>query len=314
MPAIDSTPASWSERLGWAFDLIDEDPDIRARAHERLKAVGERRSEALAAFNHTWMVAGRWNWTPTVAAASDRYIAACRHVLPDALWENAFADELPAWPGLPYALLYLEWEIRFPDEWMAHGKGWGTKQGKLRKLGQAAARLPMFAIHKLIDLLGLVVQREHRIWDDEYARLARALPADLVRARLDPLAESADFTTRSRAGYLLWLLDNPQLPHPKPSQWRTWLASTIRLPICAACGSSGKPVLYGLPVPEARQAAEMDLLVLAGCFHPDDAPLWQCPSRHQWPGEEPLWRAAIDIALHTAAARPACMNSSGAAR
>lgn len=51
MPEIDSTTGSWSEWLGWAFDVIDEDPDIRVRAHERLKAAGQRRSQALAAFN-----------------------------------------------------------------------------------------------------------------------------------------------------------------------------------------------------------------------------------------------------------------------
>lgn len=305
---------SWSDRLGWTFSLIDEDPGTRMRAHVRLKAAGERRSEALAAFNHTWVVAERWNWTPSVDAAHERYIAARRQVLPDALWENVSAAELPSWPGLPYALLYLEWELRFPDEWMTHGKGWGTKQGQLRRLTHGAAELPMVVVYRLIDLLCLVVRREHRTGDDEYVRLARALPADLLRARLKPLAELTDFTTNSRAGYALWLLDNPQLAHPKPSQWRAWLAATISLPSCAACGGSSKPILYGLPVPEAWQAAEMGSLVLAGCFQPDDAPLWQCPSRHRWSGEQQLWRAAIDVALNAAAARPAGTNGYGAAQ
>jgi hypothetical protein len=45
-----------------------------------------------------------------------------------------------------------------------------------------------------------------------------------------------------------------------------------------------------------------------------DVPRWQCPSEHRWPGEDRLWRAAIDITLDAAAAGPADMNSDGAAR
>lgn len=289
--------ADWDARLSWAFDLIADDAHVRAWAHERLATAGQVRSEALHAFNHTWTVVEQWMWTPRVKATNDRYIAARRLVLPDALWENVAREELAAWGGLPYALLYLEWEARFPDEWMAYGKSWGTKQRQLRQLTHSAATLPAWACGKLIDLTVLAVQREHRIWDGEYARLARILPPDLLHERLAPLIDAADLNTRWRAGYLLWLLDHSELPHPKSSQWRTWLARTITMPPCTRCGQIGKPILFGLPTPEARHAAQQDLLILAGCLQPEAPPRWACSDGHQWSTSDQLWQAAIRMII-----------------
>jgi hypothetical protein len=218
MPGMLFAVTTWDDRLSWAFGLIDGDPQLRARACQRLELARRQRSEALTAFNHVWMVQEHSHWTPAVALANEKYLSARAEILPDALWGNVSGG------GLRYVLLYLEWEARYPDEWMAHGKSWGTKQRQLRELTGSAGTLPEWAQDKLIELLGLVVPRAQRLGDGEYARLARVLPPARVRAELAPMAESDDFTVRSRAGYLLWLLDDPELPHPKTAQWQRWAA------------------------------------------------------------------------------------------
>jgi hypothetical protein len=73
-----------------------------------------------------------------------------------------------------------------------------------------------------------------------------------------------------------------------------------RAPACPTCGHPAVPVLYGLPVSEAAQAAEEGRIVLGGCFPLD--PNWAClgPERHAWrSGEDndPQWRSAVGAAL-----------------
>jgi hypothetical protein len=71
-----------------------------------------------------------------------------------------------------------------------------------RPATHAAAELPAFAVHKLIDLACLVVQRQHRTWDDEYARLARALPVgrhhDIGKPLKPPITRLRDFIDARR--------------------------------------------------------------------------------------------------------------------
>jgi hypothetical protein len=51
---------------------------------------------------------------------------------------------------------------------------------------------------------------------------------------------------------------------------------------CPTCGSPGIPLIFGLPIPEARLAAQNGELALAGCLRPDAPPDWQCPQDHRW--------------------------------
>ena len=52
---------------------------------------------------------------------------------------------------------------------------------------------------------------------------------------------------------------------------------------CPECGMTGVPLLFGLPVQEARDAAAHGQLALGGCLVPDEeAPNWQCPREHRW--------------------------------
>ncbi|WP_234041002.1 hypothetical protein [Micromonospora coerulea] len=62
------------------------------------------------------------------------------------------------------------------------------------------------------------------------------------------------------------------------------------IPACPECGAAGVPLLFGLPVPEAVDAAESGDLALGGCLLPDQPPNWQCPQRHRWhDADEGAW-------------------------
>ena len=51
---------------------------------------------------------------------------------------------------------------------------------------------------------------------------------------------------------------------------------------CPQCGAEGLPLLFGLPVRHAVEAAEAGELRLAGCFVPEgEVPNWACAS-HTW--------------------------------
>ena len=48
--------------------------------------------------------------------------------------------------------------------------------------------------------------------------------------------------------------------------------------------------MFGLPVPEAREAAAEGDLALGGCVVSADPPNWQCPRQHRWhDADEQAW-------------------------
>jgi hypothetical protein len=56
--------------------------------------------------------------------------------------------------------------------------------------------------------------------------------------------------------------------------------------------------MFGLPVPEAREAAQDGRLALGGCVEPEDPPNWQCPRLHQWrDASESAWRQRLTEVL-----------------
>src|SRR5687768_4023756 len=62
------------------------------------------------------------------------------------------------------------------------------------------------------------------------------------------------------------------------------------IPSCPECGAAGVPLMFGLPVPEARDAAEDGRLALGGCVVSPSPPNWQCPRRHRWrDADEQAW-------------------------
>lgn len=69
-------------------------------------------------------------------------------------------------------------------------------------------------------------------------------------------------------------------------------------PVCSACGADGVPLMFGLPVPEARAAAEAGDLALGGCVVVDERPTWRCPRGHEWHDpDQRLWDARLLAAL-----------------
>ncbi|WP_405931666.1 hypothetical protein [Streptomyces sp. NBC_00827] len=215
----------WSERLAWAYGLTAPDPAERAAALVRL-AGARREADAALLRVHRASQPSRWlrrkarDW----AAADKAYGEAASRSLPQALWSKPYSQEISTWPGLPFALLYLEWEVRYPREWTRHAKAWGTKQTLIREVATAGHDHRSRA--KLIDLVGLVVERSYRCKDREYVRVARAVDGDELRDRLRRAHRSENPTARLHAGYVLWLLDRPEIPNTR-HVWRTWLAGTL---------------------------------------------------------------------------------------
>jgi hypothetical protein len=216
--------ADWARRIGYTDGLTSGDPSERAIALAHLTAARERVDEALARFNEGWFQAqdlGRlpeWYQEPEARRLMAAHAEARRHAYPDALWTRP-RGPLTDWPGLPYALRYLEWEALFPREWTLHGKKWGTKQHLIRDLARDDHRDPERA--RLVRLVTAAVSRAYRCKDREYVRIARAVDGDDLRAGLTTAADSDNPWARLHAGYVLLLLDDPALPNSRRT-WRTW--------------------------------------------------------------------------------------------
>lgn len=88
------------------------------------------------------------------------------------------------------------------------------------------------------------------------------------------------------------------------------MADTQVQAACPRCGEPGKPVLYGLPTPAAREAAIDGYLITPGCLEPEEADDWQCKNGHGWRiGDKVLWDAAVRLRLR---GRPRCPICGGA--
>ncbi|MFB9660220.1 hypothetical protein ACFQS3_10675 [Glycomyces mayteni] len=216
--------AEWARRIGYTLGLTSADPGERAIALARLAAAREGVNEALARFNEGWFQArdlGRlsgWYQEPETRRLLAANSAAQRHAFPDALWNRPHGP-LTDWPGLPYALQFLEWEARFPREWTLHAKKWGTKQDLIRDLARDAHRGAVRA--RLVRLVTDAVARAYRCKDREYVRIARAVDGDDLRTALATAADSDNPWARLHAGYVLRLLNDPTLPNSRRT-WQIW--------------------------------------------------------------------------------------------
>ncbi|MEU0337262.1 hypothetical protein [Streptomyces sp. NPDC006193] len=211
----------WSEDLAWAYGLVSPDPAERAAALDRHARARTEAEEAWARLHE-----GR---LPRLLsrARMRAYRRACGRCFPGALWSGSgYAHgEISAWPRLPLALLFLEWEARHPQEWTEHAKAWGAKQTLIRDLAATGHDRHLRA--QLVDLVDLVVQRAYRCKDREYVRVARAVDGDELRDRLHTAQRSDNPAARRHARYVLWLLDRPGTPNTR-HVWRTWLREAER--------------------------------------------------------------------------------------
>ncbi len=214
----------WAERFGWAYGLVAPDPAERAAALVRLDRARREAEDAVLRVHQAWLPTPWLRFkTRDRRAAQRAYEAAAGRSLPEALWGKRAAAEISTWPGLPFALLFLEWEARYPQEWTQHAKEWGTKQSLIREL--ASADHDDRARTKLVELVDLVVQRPYRCKDREYVRVARAVDGEDLRARLHRSHRSENSWAQLHASYVLWLLDRPEVPNTR-HVWRTWLAGS----------------------------------------------------------------------------------------
>jgi hypothetical protein len=224
------TQTAWVEELAWAQGLISPDPAERAAALERH---ARARGEAEAAFDrlHEGLFI-RLLFGIRMRA----YQAAAARCFPGALWSRGdyARGEIGTWPRLPLALLFLEWEARFPQEWTEHAKDWGAKRVLIRDV--AATRHDQVLRARLVDLVELAVQRPYRCKDREYVRVARAVDGDDLRDRLRRAQRSESPAAQLHASYVLWILDHPETPNTR-HVWRTWLADR---PALERQGTSGR--------------------------------------------------------------------------
>ncbi|WP_426567388.1 hypothetical protein [Streptomyces canus] len=217
---------AWRARLGWAFGLIADDPAQRTAALAHLHTARRNTEEALDRFNELWSLTRPLGTDeqyrePAFKRAWEVYVDVRRHSLPEGVRDRPSRARIKECPGLPYALVFLEGEVRYPQEWTEHAKTWGTKEGLIRDVAvpdhDQAVRV------KPPDLVESVVQRAYRCMDHEYVRVARAVDSEDLRRRLGMAAQSDNPWARLHAGYVLWLLDRPDVPNTR-HVWRTWLA------------------------------------------------------------------------------------------
>ncbi|MER8005386.1 hypothetical protein [Streptomyces sp. NPDC094149] len=220
---------AWAERLGWAYGLTAPDAVDRAAALVRLDDARATVRRTRVHLNETRrLTAGlgheEQDREPALLAARAAHDDALSRCLPEALWNRPFFERISTWVGLPFALHFLEWEARYPQEWTQHAKAWGTKEGLIRDL--AADDHDEAVGTRLVDLVDLAVQRAYRCKDREYVRVARAVDGDDLRDRLARAHHSDNPWARLHAGYVLWLLDHPETPNTR-HVWRTWLADEM---------------------------------------------------------------------------------------
>jgi hypothetical protein len=207
--------------LDWAFDLVSPDPVRRARARGRHAETLAACQTAQERINELWRRTGTLSPTePGLAAEMDQRVSASQDASQYLLSQpiSDFVDRREV-ATLPYALLLLEWEARYPEEWP---RWWGTKKKVLRAFCQVPEYSPEVRA-RLTALMVLAVCREHRCEDGGYARLGRYLADDDLTGYLWTIGETASRDAiRRRAAFVVYLIREPHVPATRAS-WATWL-------------------------------------------------------------------------------------------
>ncbi len=179
-----------------------------------------------------WEAGKSWSPTDPVAAVSMR-AARAAHAAAVANTVHGVVGEFLAvrWAGdldsyrrlAPYAVLFLEWEARFPELWRSAGpwSPWGLKKRVLRQF--ADMDVPQPQVIAATELTLGAVNRRHRCEDRGYALVARSLDGPVLRAGIDAAVRSPDPEVQRRAGYVRWAMDNAEAPVTLAS-WRDWCA------------------------------------------------------------------------------------------
>lgn len=222
---------------GWLFGLVDPDPAVRAAALRRCEADVSDWRHALDRSNAAYWANGGssdFSDSPALGAASDQAAAAMREardrgfsgILSEFITESrpfGRRDPTALRRLVPFAVLFLQWEVAYPQDWCSPGPPWGLKKDVLR--GLAGIEIPPDSRAALVELVVASVRREHRCEDRGFVLLARRLDGPDLRNPVAQCLESPDPIVGLRAGFLLDVLADPSMP-PTVASWKRWLAST----------------------------------------------------------------------------------------
>lgn len=140
-----------------------------------------------------------------------------------------WAGELEDYRRLaPYAVLFLQWEADFPQQWRVAGpwSPWGVKKCVLRQFADMG--VPEREIGGVTQLVVRAINRDQRCEDLGYVLVARSIGGPVLRAAVDSAVRSPMPSVRRRAGYVRWAVDNAQAPVSLAS-WRAWCAAQALL-------------------------------------------------------------------------------------
>lgn len=220
MPA-GSDGEAWGSH-DWMFDLVSDDELRRRRAVVRNNRLIEAHRRANVARNDVWWRSGK-SWTPDdeALAAEMRAAYAVHSATFDetiyapisAYLESQYARRYPSLEHAePYAVLFLTWGARFPDEWRRADKWWSrasTKDMILRTM----ARQGVTEAHRetVESLLLSAVRGPYRCKDWRYSAVARRIDGETLRIGLDQIASGADEDASLRAQFVLSRLEDRSL-------------------------------------------------------------------------------------------------------
>jgi hypothetical protein len=229
----DGVAANLAEDYDWVFDLLSPVPDRRRVAMSRHRGLLQEASTALARMNDIWAQAGTpAPREPHLAAASDQAQAAFDAARNgtifgpiDRFLATRPAGRQPPDRYAPFAVLFLRWERQYPHEWAEASSWtwshWGTKELVLRRF--AGAGVPGAVGDDVIALIEAAVRGPYRCKDWRYPPLARLLDCSALREKIRPVLDNTDPLSRLRAGFLLHVLDHPELPIRRHT-WHRWVA------------------------------------------------------------------------------------------
>src|SRR5690348_16286121 len=157
------------------------------------------------------------------------------------------------------ALSFLQLEATAPEQWRVMRwpcSPWTLKAGTLRTFRRIdPAAVPAAPLRALI--VGAVARRQH-CQDHLYWQLARTLDGAELRTGLGIAAAEGTESTRLRAGFLQWLLDNPD-QHTDGRGWRRWLRTygqPMPAPVAQRLAGHGHGALRGMAEPVAAAILE----------------------------------------------------------
>lgn len=143
----------------------------------------------------------------------------------------------------PFAVLFLQWERRYPNEWTEANtwttSRWTMKELLLRRLAEAGVPI---GVRTDVELVGAAVAGPYRCKDWWYAQLARLVDGPRLRESIaDPLG-SVDPLPRLRARFLLHVLDHPGIAIRRHT-WHRWLPGNLGDP--SDISETAEPLRHG---------------------------------------------------------------------